>query len=113
MEQKLRGLNREDIALSSITMAELHYGAAHSKNRESNIKKVRIFCSSLTLCPFEEHAAEIFGEIKEILASERKMIGVMDLLIASIALAKKATLVTHNTREFSRIPTLKIEDWFE
>lgn len=113
VELKLRSLKRDEIGISTITLAELYYGAAHSKKREANEKRVKIFCSSLTLCPFDEPAAQIFGTTKESLISNGEMIGIMDLLIASAALAQKATLVTHNLQEFKRISGLKLEDWFE
>jgi tRNA(fMet)-specific endonuclease VapC len=113
IEARLRSLSGEELAISTITIAELYYGAAHSKKREENEKRVQIFCSSLTSYPFDEQAAKLFGDTKQLLMSRGKMIGIMDLLIASIALAQKAILVTHNTAEFRRIPDLLVEDWFE
>lgn len=112
VEQRLRSFGRGDVGISAITMAELYYGAAHSKKRRSNENRVRIFCSSLSFFPFDEAAAEIFGTTKEYLVSGGEMIGTMDLLIASVAMARKAVLVTHNLREFQRIPRLSCEDWF-
>ena len=111
VEQKLRSLGRDDVGLSTITVAELHYGARHSVKKEANETRVRIFASSLQVFPFDEEAAVLFGATKEDLISRGEMIGTMDLLIASVALAKEATLVTHNLREFQRIPALKCEDW--
>jgi tRNA(fMet)-specific endonuclease VapC len=112
VELKLKGLAREEIAVSTLTMAELLFGAVHSKKREANQKRVEIFCASLTLCPFDAAAAEIFGYTKEYLLARGEIIGIMDLLIASVALARKAVLVSHNQQEFRRIPNLKLEDWF-
>lgn len=112
VELKLKALKRDEVAVSTVTMAELYYGAAHSEKREANKKRVEIFCSSLTLIPFDEQAAEIFGTTKESLISQGAMIGVIDLLIASMALSQKAILVTHNLQEFRRVPGLKVEDWF-
>ncbi len=111
-EQKLRQLNRTDVGISTITFAELCYGAIHSKKKESNQKRIEIFCSSLTLCTFDQKSAILFGNIKEHLIRSGEMIGIMDLLIASVALSKKATLVTHNLSEFKRVPQLQLEDWF-
>jgi tRNA(fMet)-specific endonuclease VapC len=113
IESRLKGLTRKDLGLSTITIAELYYGAAHSKRREENKKRVQIFTSSLTQCPFDVNAAEVFGEMKEWLVSRGKMIGIMDLLIGAVALVHKAILVTHNTAEFRRVPNLEVEDWFE
>ena len=61
--------------------------------------------------PFDDKAANIFGEIRAYLASLGKPIGPYDLQIAAIALAHNVTVVTHNTDEFSRVPNLRIEDW--
>lgn len=111
-EQRLRHLNPREVSISTITMAELHYGAAHSKRREANKKWVKIFYSAMEVLPFDEKSALLFGTTKEHLMSRGEMIGTMDLLIASVVLATQAILVTHNTREFSRIPNLKCEGWF-
>jgi tRNA(fMet)-specific endonuclease VapC len=61
--------------------------------------------------PFDDASAEVYGRIRAQLGAQGNLIGPNDLLIASIALANNLTLVTHNTREFSRIPELRIEDW--
>ncbi len=112
-EKRLRELSGEGVALSAITMAELYFGAMHSEKKKINEERVRIFCSSFTIRPFDAESAQIFGATKELLVKQGAMIGVMDLLIASIALSKNAILVTHNTKELQRIPGLRTEDWFE
>jgi tRNA(fMet)-specific endonuclease VapC len=61
--------------------------------------------------PFDDRAAEEYGTVRAHLAALGTPIGPNDLMIASIALANKLTLVTHNTVEFSRVPGLKVEDW--
>ena len=113
VEQKLRQLRREDVGISTVTMAELYYGAAHSKQKEANKKRISVFCRDLQLFPFDAIAAEIFGTTKDYLGSRGEMIGTMDLLIASVSLTHQATLVTHNIGDFQKIPGLKYEDWFE
>lgn len=113
VEQRLKRLHRDEVGISTITAAELYYGAAHSRNRRANEARVEVFCTSLTLVPFDLEAAQIFGATKEHLASRGEMVGALDLLIAAVAAARDAVLVTHNIREFRRIPKLKLEDWFE
>ena len=76
-----------------------------------NLSQVQIFCRQFQSQPFDDLAAEEYGRIRAHLAGLGMLIGPNDLLIASIALANGLTLVTHNTREFSRIPGLKLEDW--
>jgi len=61
--------------------------------------------------PFDDVAAEIFGRIRADVTARGVTLGPYDLQIAAIAQAKELTLVTHNTREFVRVPGLEIEDW--
>ena len=61
--------------------------------------------------PFDDEASDIFGNIRAQLEKKGEPIGPFDLQIASIALLNNLILVTHNTKEFSRIKKLKIEDW--
>lgn len=61
--------------------------------------------------PFDDRAADEYGRIRAYLARLGTPIGPNDLLIAAIALANNATLVTHNTTEFNRVPGLTIVDW--
>ncbi len=112
-EKYLRDLGRNEVGLATITLAELYYGAAHSKQRENNERRVKIFAEAIALLPFDQEAAQTFGAIKELLVSKGELIGTMDLLIASIAVAHKATLVTHNTKDFNRIKELSLQDWFK
>ena len=63
------------------------------------------------LLPFDEVAAQKYGEIRADLARQGLMIGPNDLQIAAIAVVHGVTLVTHNTREFSRVAGLLLDDW--
>ena len=70
-----------------------------------------MFLSGITILPFGPEAAQAYGEIRHTLQSQGQLIGANDLLIAAHAKTAGLILVTHNTREFSRIEGLKIEDW--
>jgi tRNA(fMet)-specific endonuclease VapC len=61
--------------------------------------------------PFDDAAAEEYGQLRAYLANQGTPIGPNDTMIAAIALANGLTLVTHNTAEFSRVPGLMIKDW--
>ncbi len=61
--------------------------------------------------PFDDNAVEHYGEIRAILAKAGTPIGANDLLMAAIARAHQVTVVTHNLREFMRVPALQIETW--
>ncbi|HAD03743.1 MAG: twitching motility protein PilT [Desulfuromonadales bacterium GWC2_61_20] len=100
-----------DIGISSITLAELRFGVAKSKQREKNAHALDEFIMPLEVLPFDEVAALAYGDIRMRLEKAGTPIGAMDLLIAAHALSVGVTLVTNNTREFSRIPALHIADW--
>lgn len=94
------------LAISAITLAELEYGAANSRDPERNHLAVSLFASAFEVIPFDSQHARIYGEIRTYLNKKGMMIGPHDLQIASQALYQSMTLVTRNTREFSRIPGL-------
>ena len=99
------------VALCSVVMAELLYGAHRSVRKTQTLIQVQSFCRQFQSLPFDDQAAEEYGLIRAHLASLGTPIGPNDLMIASIALANGLTVVTHNTSEFSRVPGLKFEDW--
>jgi tRNA(fMet)-specific endonuclease VapC len=108
---KLNAAPAGTIFLCSVVVAELIYGGWRSSNPAATLSQARTFCASLISLPFEDRAAEEYGQIRAHLDNLGKPIGPNDLLIASIARANSLTLVTHNTGEFSRVPGLQIEDW--
>ena len=69
------------------------------------------FLNLFTSLPFDDDAASVYGDIRAYLAQQGTPIGSNDLQIAAIALNRNLILVTHNTREFSRVPGLSWEDW--
>lgn len=69
------------------------------------------FLEPLAQVPFDEEAAIQFSSIKRFLVSKGQLIGLMDLLIAACTLAAGGILVTNNVREFSRMPSLRFENW--
>ena len=100
-----------DIGISSITLSELRYGVAKSKHREKNAKALDEFIIPLHIALFDEPAALAYGDIRTNLEKTGTPIGAMDMLIAAHAVSQGITLVTNNTREFNRVPSLKIIDW--
>lgn len=104
------GLHIGEIAISSITGAELVFGVAKSgsaRNREALDK----FLAPLEILPFDEIAMRRYGELRSHLESRGTPIGALDMLIAAHALAEGATLITNNLREFERVPELHLENW--
>jgi tRNA(fMet)-specific endonuclease VapC len=108
---RLRQHSPQDLAVCSVVKAELFYGAMKSQNPPRTLAVQQQFLSQFVSLPFDDSAAEIYGRERARLTLLGTPIGPNDLLIASIALAHNLTLVTHNTREFSRITGLVLEDW--
>jgi tRNA(fMet)-specific endonuclease VapC len=108
---KLRAAAPGSVVLCSVVVAELLYGAHRSATPGHTLSQVRAFCTQFVSLPFDDPAAEQYGEIRAQLAALGTPIGPNDLMIAAIARANGLTLVTHNTREFSRVTGLALEDW--
>ena len=100
-----------DIAISSITVAELQYGVEKSAAREKNALALEAFLLPLEIAAFDTDSALVYGKIRAMLEKQGTPIGGMDMLIAAQAMAQNFTLVTHNLKEFSRVPGLKCETW--
>ena len=100
-----------DIALCSVVKAELLYGARRSQRVEANLQLLKTFFSPLQSLSFDDECAEHYGQIHADLLTQGKPIGPNDTLIAAIARAHDATLITHNSSEFSRVAGLRMEDW--
>ncbi|MDB9307565.1 type II toxin-antitoxin system VapC family toxin [Aphanizomenon sp. CS-733/32] len=111
LKEKLDSISTSEIAVCSIVKSELFYGAMRSAKPDSNLKLQQGFLDKFVSLPFNDEAAIIFGNIRAELTSKGTPIGGYDLQIAAIALANNLILVTHNTREFSRIPQLQLQDW--
>ena len=111
LSNRLLTIHPDDIAISSITMGELEYGAAKSKWGDRTRQTLYAFLSNYTILPFDHDDAICFGNLRAALAHVGTPIGAYDVMIAAQGLVKNLTVVTHNTGEFSRIPGLKLEDW--
>jgi tRNA(fMet)-specific endonuclease VapC len=100
-----------DIAISTITLAELECGVHKSSNPAKNAKLLIEVCSVLDILPFDNNAATAYGIVRSQLESKGMSIGPLDNLIAAHALSLDITLVTHNMKEFKRIKGLSLENW--
>lgn len=110
---KLKNVWEQGVAISSITLAEIEFGIFASSNPEKHSIKLMQILSIVDILPFDSGAAEEYGKIRAYLQSTGQLIGPLDMLIAAHAKSEDLILVTHNTREFARVPELKIEDWYE
>lgn len=99
-----------DIVISSVTAAELTFGVAKSgsvRNRQA----LEMFLSTLEILPFDESAIWHYGDLRTDLERRGQPIGTLDTMIAAHALTTNTILVTNNTREFERVPGLRLENW--
>ena len=97
--------------ISAITLSELEHGVCNSAHQEKNRTALTNFLSILNILAYDEKAAQEYGEIRTYLQKNGNLIGNMDMLIAAHAKSLNMIIVTNNTREFERVPDLKIEDW--
>jgi tRNA(fMet)-specific endonuclease VapC len=109
--ERIQGVPIEDICISTITLAELEYGVAKSAHQERNRLALLEFLTPFRLLDFDQTAAQQYGHIRSDLETHGIVIGPLDLLIAAHAQSQGLTLVTNNTREFSRIKDLEMENW--
>jgi tRNA(fMet)-specific endonuclease VapC len=100
-----------DVGLSTVTLAELRYGVAKSAQKERNSQALDEFLLPLEIADFDEMSAGSYGKVRAALENAGTPIGPLDTQIGAHALSLGAVLVTHNTREFRRIPGLAVEDW--
>ncbi len=108
--ERLRAHEAEGLGISSISVAELFFGAAKSGSAR-NLAALRHFLEPLEIADFGVPAAEIYGDARLALERAGTPIGPLDTQIAAHALALGAVLVTNNTREFERVPGLVVENW--
>ncbi len=110
INDRLAAEKPENIFLCTVVQLELIFGACRSNRVEENLAILERFFSHFTILPLDEEAAKIRGRIRANLATLGTPIGPYDVAIAAIAIANNLILVIHNTREFSRVNELQIED---
>ena len=103
--------NASRMAISSITLSELIYGAEKSPNVDKNLEAIEEFVSHLDVLPYDAKASQHYGQIKAALEKRGEIIGENDIHIAAHAISQGRILVTNNLREFKRVPNLARENW--
>ncbi len=101
-----------EIALSTINLFELEYGMGKSNNRIKMDSYVLNLRKRYAVLDFDLAASQQAGSVRALLHTQGTPIGPYDVQIAGIALSNNLTVVTRNTREFSRVPNLKVENWY-
>jgi tRNA(fMet)-specific endonuclease VapC len=101
-----------DVALPAIVLYELEVGVLRSKAPARRRAQLDTLAGAAVVMPFGRAEALMAARVRAALEESGEAIGPLDTLIAGTALAARATLVTHNTREFRRVPGLRLEDWY-
>lgn len=101
----------DNIVVSALSLAELYSGAYLRPNNRKLIPQISALRGEITVLPFDDTCAEIYGRLNGMLRLKGVVVGAIDLMIASVALAHDLTLVTHNTADFAPVPGLRLEDW--
>lgn len=110
---KIENAGIDNVCVSSLTVAEMEFGAAKSQNPDAARARLYEFLTPFEILPFDANAAEFYGRIRAAMEKTGNVIGPIDLLIASTAIANKCCVVTNNTKEFLRVPNLHVENWTE
>jgi tRNA(fMet)-specific endonuclease VapC len=111
LTERVRLAGPAAFAVSTITLAELWYGAARSRRPRQSRQEQDIALEPFRILDFDAAAADRYAAARAHLADEGRPIGDRDLMIAAIAMVARKTVITSNIAEFSRVPGLKVEDW--
>ena len=103
--------HKNEIAISTIALAELQHGVFKSNTPSANLNTVVDFCMPFEILPFDALAAETYGCVRAALERAGTPIGPLDTLIAAHALSIDCALVTNNENEFRRVAGLAVENW--
>ena len=108
VEKKLEELAPEGLALSIVSLAEVYEGVFYSRDPRKSERTLKEFLTGISILEIEKEICKIFGRERGRLRKEGKMIGDLDLLIASTCLHHNLTLLTNNVAHFERMEKLKI-----
>jgi tRNA(fMet)-specific endonuclease VapC len=113
LSQKLLSHNPEDIKIPSVVVSELFYGVNKGAKRAENLLKLKSFLKPVEIVPFDETAAECYGDIRAALKFTGTPIGGNDMMIAALVLSRSGILATNNTKDFLRVANLQVENWLD
>ena len=109
--ERFHTLQWGEVVISVITFGELYNGALKSREAEAALNNVYRLGERLPVQPISVEVAKIYGSIRSSLEKQGNIIGGNDLWIAAHALTLDLTVITNNTKEFSRVENLSIENW--
>jgi tRNA(fMet)-specific endonuclease VapC len=107
--RRLFNIHSSELCISSVTLAELCFGAENSSDPGNNLKVVEGFAARLSILKFDHAAARQYGRLRHELLGNP--IGPYDMMIAAHARSRGLVLVTNNVTEYKRVPGLRVENW--
>jgi tRNA(fMet)-specific endonuclease VapC len=110
---KFQSIAPGEIAISTVTVAEMMYGIEKSQHKEKNQAALALFLAPLEIVDFDYKAAQYYGVFRAYLEAMGTPIGAYDLMIAAHASSIDVILVTNNEREFRRLPEFMVENWID
>jgi len=111
IDRRIKQVGKKSVFISSITVAELYFGAYNSLKKQENIGVTEGLLAKINIVSFDEKAGKYFGEIKASLKRKGRIISDSDIFIAATACSNNLILVTNNEDHFGRIENLAIENW--
>jgi len=111
INRRIQQVGKKSVFISSITVAELYFGAYNSVKKEENLGVTDGLLAKMKIVPFDNKAGKCFGEIKATLKKKGRIISDSDIFIAATAFSNNFILVTNNEAHFGRIENLTIENW--
>jgi tRNA(fMet)-specific endonuclease VapC len=111
--QNLQIKSPQHIKVPAPALFELEYGTAKSQKPQLQRDFIDTVVLKLEILALDYPSAKAAGLLRSSLEGKGNLIGPYDLLIAGIALANNLTVITRNTREFARVPGLRVENWFD
>jgi len=109
--RRLQAAAPDEVCISAIARSELEYGVAVSPRRDRDQRNLTVFLQHIQVLAYPSEASIDYAQVRALLKGRGAIIGANDLFIAAHARHLDLTLVTNNTREFERVPGLRIENW--
>ncbi len=109
--ERLNSHQLSDIAISSVVLGELLYGARASARSTENLLSLKTFVQLIDVCEYNRKSADAYSRIRLLLRRKGRPSGEADMMIAAIAKADNAILVTDNTKHFKHVEGLELENW--
>jgi len=111
--ERLLSTSPTEVVVPTLVVYEIEVGIAKSTQPAKRRRQLAELLSVIKVLPFDQAAASAAAGVRAMLEGRGHPIGPLDTLIAGTAISQRATLVTHNTREFRRVAKLVLEDWYE